>query len=224
MKTNVFVDHGQALVTKVPKVILGESSMVTLSTRSTLGKAGMLQAAEEAGAEVVPFDEGEFVPAETGGDNLRRAAMAKAGPEAVKIVYVCCLKTHRFADFTMSLKMAMGFVRPRDRVWMHARRLREKITDLNLVLAPDLIIEDGRRCLISRGPSLGEVREPNLVLASGDRIAVDVEGLKVIQGYPGHSMKGNPWEQTTVQRAVELELGATSEAEYRIVNGVADRC
>ena len=35
------------------KVVLGESSMISLSTRETLRQAGMLQAAEEAGAEVV---------------------------------------------------------------------------------------------------------------------------------------------------------------------------
>ena len=185
-----------------------------------MGKAGMLQAAKEAGAEVICFDEGEFIPVETGGQNLKRVRMARAGLEAAKIVYVCCLKTHRHADFTMSLKMAMGFVRPRDRVWMHARRLREKLSDLNLVLAPDLIIVDGRRCFITGGPSQGEVREPNLVLASGDRIAIDVEGLRVIQGYPGHSMQGKPWEQVMIRRAVELGIGATSEAEYRVVNGV----
>lgn len=204
------------------KVILGESSMVASSTREVLDKAGMLDAAKASGAEVVCFDEGEFVPVDTGGQRLKRVRLAKAGLEAVKLVYVCCLKTHRYAGFTMSLKMAMGFVRPRDRIWMHAWRLREKLSDLNLVIAPDLIIIDGRRCFITGGPSAGEVREPNLVLASGDRIAIDVEGIKIIQGYPGHSMQGGPWEQVMVQRAVELGVGVASADAYRVVSGVPD--
>jgi uncharacterized protein (DUF362 family) len=78
---------------------------------------------------------------------------------------------------------------------------------------------DGRRCFISDGPSSGELREPNLILASGDRIATDVEALKVIQSYPGHSLKKSPWELTMIRRAVELGLGATSEVEYRIIQG-----
>jgi uncharacterized protein (DUF362 family) len=204
------------------KVILGESSMVTSSTREVLGKAGMLQAAEEVGAEVICFDEHEFVPVETGGQSLKRVRMAKAGLEAAKIVYVCCLKTHRYADFTMSLKLAMGFVRPRDRIWMHARRLREKLSDLNLVIVPDLIVVDGRRCFITGGPSEGTVREPKVVLASGDRIAIDVEGLKIIQGYTGHNLQGGPWDQFMVQRAVELGVGVASEDGYRVVTGMAD--
>ena len=199
------------------KVVVGESSTFMLSTRDALRKTGMLQAAKEAGAEVVIFDEGEWVTVDTGQRYLKKVALAKAGLEAEKIVYVCCLKTHRFADFTMSLKLAMGFVRRRDRRGMHIRRLREKLAELNLAITPDLIIIDGRRCFISGGPASGELREPNLILASGDRIAIDVEGLKVIQSYPGHSLKKGPWELTTVRRAVELGLGATSEAEYRVV-------
>jgi len=199
------------------KVVVGESSTLMLSSRDALRKTGMLQVAKEAGTEVVIFDEGEWVTVDTGGRYLKKIALAKAGLEAEKIVYVCCLKTHRFADFTMSLKLAMGFVRRRDRRGMHIRRLREKLAELNLAIAPDLIIMDGRRCLISGGPAAGELREPNLILASGDRIAIDVEGLKVIQSYPGHSLKKGPWELTTIRRAVELGLGATSEAAYRVV-------
>lgn len=201
------------------QVILGESSMISLSTREVLRQTGMLQAAEEAGAEVVVFDEGEWVTVKTGGRYLKRVALAKAALGAEKIVYVCCLKTHRYADFTLSLKLAMGFVRRRDRVPMHLWRLSEKLAELNLAIVPDLIIMDGRRCFISGGPSSGELREPNLILASGDRIAIDVEGLKVIQSYPGHSLKKGPWELTMIRRAVELGLGATSEAEYRVIRG-----
>lgn len=200
------------------RVVVGESSTIKLSTRDTLRKTGMLQAAKEAGAEVLIFDEREWVPVETGGRYLRKVALAKAGFEAGKIVYVCCVKTHHLAGFTLSLKLAMGFVRRRDRVGMHLWRLSEKLAELNLAIAPDLIIMDARRCFISGGPSSGELREPNLILASGDRIAIDVEALKVIQSYPGHSLKKGPWEMTTIRRAVELGLGVTSEAAYQVVS------
>jgi uncharacterized protein (DUF362 family) len=200
-------------------VVLGESSMFRLSTRDTLDTTGMLQAAEEAGAQVVLFDEGEWAPVETGGRHLRKVALARAGLEASKIVYLPCLKTHRFADFTLSLKLAMGFVRPRDRVRMHVRRLREKLADLNLAIAPDLIIMDGRRCFIKGGPDKGELREPDVILASGDRIAMDVECVRIIQGYSGHSLKREPWDYPIIRLAVELGLGAAGEAEYRVVTG-----
>ncbi len=199
------------------KVILGESSKVGLSTRKTLHQAGMLQAAGRAGAEVVLFDEDKWIATETGGQHLKGVSLARTALDVEKIVYVGCLKTHALADFTLSMKLAMGFVRPRERVAMHLWRLREKLADLNLVVAPDLALIDGRRCFISGGPSSGTVREPNVVLASGDRIAIDVEGLKVIQSYPGHSLKKDPWQLAMIQRAVDLELGATSEAAYKVI-------
>lgn len=204
------------------KVILGESSTFSLSTRDVLRKTGMLEIAKEAGAEVVVFDDEEWVPVETGGCYLNKVALAKAGLAAEKIIYVCCLKTHRFADFTMSLKLAMGFVRRRDRLPMHIRRLRQKLADLNLAIAPDLIIMDGRRCFISGGPSAGELREPGVVLASGDRIAIDVEALRLIQSFPGHSLKQEPWELPMIRRAVDLGLGAGSDGEYRVVSGTTN--
>jgi uncharacterized protein (DUF362 family) len=199
------------------RVIVAESSMLLLSTARILDRAGVLKPAIEAGAEVVDLDKGDWVKVETGGQFLRRVSLARLALDTPKIVYACCLKTHRFADFTMSLKVAMGFVRPAERGPMHLRRLREKLVDLNLAVGPDMVLIDGRRCFIAGGPSQGVVREPNLILASGDRIAVDVEGLKVIQSYPGHSLEADPWHLPMIQQAVQLGLGATNEAAYRVV-------
>lgn len=199
------------------EVVLGESSMFRLSTRETLRQAGMLQAAEEAGARIVAFEDEEWITVRTSGRFLKRVDLARAAVEATKIVYACCLKTHRLADFSMSLKLAMGFVKPWKRLPMHARRLREKLVDLNIAIRPDLVLIDGRRCFISGGPMQGEVREPNLILASGDRIAADVEGIKIIQSFPGHNLMAGAWDLPMIRQAVELNLGVQDETAYRLV-------
>jgi len=33
-------------------------------------------------------------------------------------------------------------------------------------------------------PAKGELREPSLILASGNQVAIDVEGVKILQSYP----------------------------------------
>ncbi len=53
------------------KVVLGESSMLRLSTRKVLMETGMLKKAEEAGAEVVVFDEGRWKEVTTDGTYLK---------------------------------------------------------------------------------------------------------------------------------------------------------
>lgn len=72
----------------------------------------------------------------------------RALKEVEKLVYVCCMKTHKWAKFTFSLKLAVGFMKPSERVLLHIRRLEEKITDLNLKVHPNLIIMDGRNALL----------------------------------------------------------------------------
>lgn len=200
------------------KVILGESSMFSLSTRKVLEDTGMVRKAEEAGAEVAPFDEGKWVKVSTGGKYLRTVSLPERALEAKKLVYVCCMKTHRWAKFTLSLKLAVGFMKPSERMLLHARNLEEKIADLNLVVHPDLVIMDGRKCFINGGPACGELRNPNVVLASGDRIAMDVEAIKVIENFEGANLTADPWSYTQIRRAVELEIGVKSEQDYKTIS------
>jgi len=200
------------------KVILGESSMFSLSTRKVLEDTGMLRKAEEAGAEIVPFDGGKWVKVSTGGKYLRTVSLPERALEAKKLVYVCCMKTHRWAKFTLSLKLAVGFMKPSERMMLHARNLEEKIADLNLVVHPDLIIMDGRKCFISGGPACGELRNPNVVLASADRIAMDVEAIKVIKSFEVSNLEADPWSYTQIHRAVKLEIGVRKEDEYKVVS------
>ena len=199
------------------KVILGESSMLRLSTRKVLRETGMIEKAEEAGAEVVCFDEGRWVEVATGGRYLSKVNLPETALKAKKVVYACCMKTHRWAKFTFSLKLAVGFMKPGERVALHMRNLEEKIADLNLVVHPNLIIIDGRKCFVSGGPAKGELRKPGVVLASGDRIAMDVEALKIIESFEGASLKDDPWSYAQIYRAVELGLGVKNEQDYRVV-------
>lgn len=200
------------------KVVLGESSMLRLSTRKVLEETKMMEKAEEAGAEVVVFDEGKWVKVATRGKYLKEVSLPETALKAEKVVYVCCMKTHRWAKFTLSLKLAVGFMKPSERMRLHMRNLEEKIADLNLVVHPDLIIMDGRKCFISGGPATGELRSPDVVLASGDRVAIDVEALKIIESFEGASLKDDPWSYTQIHRAVELELGVKNEQEYKVID------
>jgi uncharacterized protein (DUF362 family) len=93
-----------------------------------------------------------------------------------------------------------------------------KMIELSLPVGPDLIIMDGRKSFVTGGPDNGEVVEPNVILASGDRIAIDVEGVKILQSYPRDNLiKAPVWEMPLIRRAVELGLGAKNKADYRVV-------
>jgi len=64
----------------------------------------------------------------------------------------------------------------------------------------------------------GELRNPDVVLASRDRIAMDVEALKIIESFEGASLTDDPWSYTQIRRAAELGLGVKNEQEYKVIN------
>jgi len=178
-----------------------------------------LKVAEEAGAQVVIFGRKSWrrvkVP---GGRYLKTVSIAKEALEIEKIVYVPLIKTHHTADFTGSIKLAMGFVNPFfDQIGFHVRHLKEKLAELSLLVQPDLITMDARKVFITRGPATGELRSPNLILASGSQIAIDIEGLKILKSFPGNSLPENIWGLTQIQHAIELGLGPRNENEYQVL-------
>ena len=201
------------------RVVVGESSWQMLKTRKALDNAGTLAALDGTGAEVAFFDEGSYRDVWVGGEYLKRVNLTEQAMGFDKLVYSCCMKTHFRADFSLSLKLAFGFTKKSDRIEFHLRHLKEKLVDLNLVVQPSLILMDGRTCFISGGPFTGEVRRSNLVLASGDRVAMDVEAIKVMAGFEGSSLTEDPWSYTQIQCAKALNLGVKGEAEYAVVTG-----
>jgi len=199
------------------KVIFGESSMQGLTTRKVMEKTGTMEAVKDTGAELVFFDEGRWVQVDFDGEYLKTVSLPQKALQVKKVVYCCCMKTHFRADFSLSLKLAFGFVKGSERLAFHLSHLKEKIVDLNLVVHPSLIIMDGRKCFISGGPFHGEVREPGVILASGDRVAMDVESIKTVGRFEGAKLKENPWSYTQIRRAVQLGLGVKNEQEYTVI-------
>ncbi len=199
------------------KVVVGESSWQMLRTRKALDQTGTLGVLGSTGADIAFFDEGRFVDVEVGGEFLKRVHVSEQAFGFDKLVYSCCMKTHFRADFSMSLKLPFGFTKKSDRIGFHLGHLEEKLVDLNLVVHPNLILMDGRTCFIAGGPFRGEVRNPNLVLASGDRVALDMESIKVVKSFEGNSLTEDSWSYTQIQQAAALGLGVKSETEYSVM-------
>lgn len=191
-------------------VMIGESSTVSLNTRKIMEEKGVLSLQESTKPpRVYIFDEGKWVKKKVPqGKYLKSASLPEILPRADKLILLPCLKTHKQAQFTGSLKLSIGFLKPSERVPMHLRHLQEKIAELNQLIRPDLIIMDARKCFINQGPSHGEVAQPNLILASTDRVALDIEGIKTIQGFKGNSLVSlDPLKLPQIRQAIELGIG-----------------
>lgn len=207
-------DHGAR------RVIVGEGSRhPPTSTRLELWRAGVLQACAREGVEVAVFGEDGWVPVCTAGPRLRWVEVARPLLECDRLVFACCLKTHWLSKFSASLKHAVGCVRPRHRARLHfGGCFEEQIAEIASAVRPDLVVVDGRAVYVRGGPCYGLVRFPGVILAGTDRVALDVEGIRVLQRYPECALRQNPWRYRQIIAAVQLGLGARCDAEYQVVD------
>ncbi len=193
-----------------PKIVmLGDSSTMSLNTRDVMKELKVFDLEKmERPPRIYVFDERKWVKKEIpNGKYLKKVYVTEYLDRADKLILLPCVKTHFLAQFTGSLKLSVGFMKPFQRVRLHLRNIQEKIAELNKIINPDLIIMDARKIFINKGPTKGDLREPNLILASADRIAIDVEGIKIIQSYKGNSLKNiDPWELPQIKKAVELRI------------------
>lgn len=190
-------------------VIIGDSSTLSLNTKRVMEKLKIFDLQEmKKPPRIYNFDERDWVKKEIpNGKYLKSIKVPSFLDKADKLILLPCLKTHMLAQFTGSLKLSVGFMKPYQRTSLHLRHIQEKIAELNKIISPDLIIMDGRKCFINKGPSHGKIKEPNVILASKSRVAIDIEGIKIIQSYRGNSLKNiKPEEIPQIKKAIEFGI------------------
>jgi uncharacterized protein (DUF362 family) len=207
-------DHGAR------RVIVGESSRhPPTSTRFEMARTGVLDACKREGVEVVIFSEGAWVPVRVAGRHFTWLEVARPLRECDRLVYACCLKTHWLAKFTASIKHSVGCVRPRHRARLHfGGHFEERVAEIAAAVSPDLVVMDARAVYVRGGPCYGLARFPGVILAGRDRVALDVEGIRLLQRYPECALTRDPWSYRQIRAAVHLGLGAASCAGYRVID------
>ncbi len=210
-------DHGAR------RVIVGESSRhPPTSTRFEMARTGVFTACAREGAEVAIFPEGEWSAVRSPGRFFGWLEIARPLLECDRLVYACCLKTHWLSKFTGSIKHSVGCARPRHRARLHfGGHFEERIAEIAATVTPDLVLMDARAVYVRGGPCYGLVRRPGVILAGADRVALDVEGVRLLQRYRECALTRDPWSYRQIREAVRLGLGSSSDAGYRVLDARA---
>jgi len=206
-------DHGAG------RVVVGESTRhPPTNAQYEMRRTGVFEACRAVGAEVVVFGEEHWTPARTRGTRFGWVEVARPLLECDKLIFACCLKTHWLTKFSMSLKLVVGAIRPRHRARLHfGGDLQERVAELASVVTPDLVLIDGRAAFVRGGPCYGVVRYPNLLLASGDRIAADIAGIQALQRHRECPLRNAPWSYPQIREAVRLHLGVAGPEQMHLV-------
>jgi uncharacterized protein (DUF362 family) len=146
------------------------------------------------------------------------------------VVQISNLKTHRFGGiFSASLKNSIGLIAKRGQVdgspYNYMEELhssadqRLMIAEVNQIYKPALIIMDATQVFVDGGPDTGRVARPQAILASHDRVAIDVAGTALLRVHGAAGALGRTYvfKQDQIKRAVGLELGVKSAKEIQLL-------
>lgn len=197
------------------KVTVGESSGgIWRPTSKVFNRLHLYELTRSLGVDLIAFEEkpNDWVRIKIDGEFLHSVVMPRSAYEADRLVYLPCLKTHRLARYSGALKLAFGFVHPGERRAFHLSYREEKLAEISLCWQPDLIVMDGRKAFVSGGPQRGQVVEPNVILASGDLVAIDVEAVKILLSYKAHNhLLSDVWQLPQIRMASKHKVGAEKD-------------
>lgn len=194
---------------KPSKIFVGDSSTFSQKTEKVMKKKGVYKLEKKyKNVKIINFDKFDWKRKTIkNAKYLKKVSVTEWLDRVDKIILLPCLKTHFIAAFTGSLKLAVGFMKPVERMGLHLRKVQEKVAELNNLFTPDLVILDARKCFITKGPSSGEVREPGLILSSKSRVDIDIEGVKIIQSFDGNDLRDVlPKELPQIKRSLEIGI------------------
>lgn len=214
------------------EIILAERSGMG-ETREVLESMGVLALAEDKGFKVTVLDEEDidgWIKIEGEGNHwVNGFYISKIFVEADKVVQTCCLKAHRFGGhFTLSLKNSVGLVAKRvpGNLYNYMGELhispyqRRMIAEINNHYDVDLIIMDAMKAFVDNGPEQGTTVEPNLMLASNDRVAIDAVGVAILRHYgtTRDISKGDIFDLAQINRAAALGVGVSSADKIKLIS------
>lgn len=202
------------------------------NTRKVLEETGVLKLSNSIGFNVVILDDEakeKWVKIDGEGNHwLKGFYIHKLFLDTKRVIQTCCLKTHRFGGhFTLSLKNSVGLVAKRlpGGIYNYMAELhmspsqRKMIAEINKQYNVDFVIMDAINAFLNKGPETGKIAEPNLLLASNDRVAIDAVGVAILRNYGVETSiaKGSIFELDQIKRAAELGIGVKSSDEIELI-------
>ena len=204
------------------KITVGDSAgRPWVPTAKVFKGAGLSARMAEAKIPLLDFDQSRYIDVPLGGEYLEVIAYPKDMESFDKIIYLPTMKTHYLAGFSMSLKLTVGLTHLADRSLLHGENnqfVSQRAVEMSIPVKPDLILMDGRISFVSGGPAVGLAVHPGVILASGDPVALDVQGVRLLQNYAAVNHLGmDAWSLPQIKTAVKHGLGIQRDDQLLLV-------
>ncbi len=192
------------------KIFVGDSPNILGSRPEKVNevyeKTGMKDICQQEGVELVKFDNQRW---------RKNFPLTSWLDECDYLVNVPKFKTHQLTLLTGAIKNLFGLIPGTYKIELHknnfnSQNFSDMLVDLFQEASPVLNIIDGILAMEGEGPGTsGKLRNPDLILASGDAVAVDAVLAKI--------MGVEPLEVLTNKEASKRHLGRAELKDITIV-------
>ena len=210
-KNQIAVSTNPSIVEAICKLLkenncrtsVGESSF--MNTEEIFAKSGIGKVAKKYGKQII-FEQDKLVRIH---DNkakiLNSFQISKTLKDADLIINLPKLKTHQLAKYTGAIKNLYGCIPGGMKQKLHKKAQTQKkfarlLIDIYQNIKPEINIMDAVIGMEGKGPSSGEPRKTNYILASKNSVSLDVASAKLM-GY-------NPKKIPAIKEAVKRKLGS----------------
>lgn len=240
-------EHNQA----PERIVVADHSAFLMSTTHVMKKRGLYDVILEEGARPVAWEDTPSTPFSSPQFEYLREPVDVFTDlvDCDHFINVPVLKNHNIplihhqAQYTCCLKAFVGAIPPSNRLFtrrlFHEFHLPEKAVELNLCRPhrmPDgrsgitMNVVDATRIILSGGPHNSIffeemlVEQPQMILASKDRVACDTVALAVLKYFALRRQVRRDytripvWQQRQIQHAARLGLGIANPARIEILS------
>lgn len=167
------------------EVAVGEGSGAESITSECFKEAGYVEVSKSTGAALINFDEAPKVKAPIpDGRVLKDLEAPKPLLEYDALINVPVLKTNICTVITASVKNLLGVASRKYKVKAHLYGLSEALVDIHKAVKPRLNVLDATTCMEGLGPISGDPRRVDMLLASGQAVALDTVAATMIGANP----------------------------------------
>lgn len=156
----------------VGRIYLVESDQVVVNVEDALRKTRLDQVCKKYNIEWVNMSRGEFVHMQSNDRLVLKDVYIPEILTRTEVITLPLMKTHNKSTITGAIKNQWGCLQ----TLRHSFHLvlSQALVDINAIVRPRFAVMDGTIALEGNGPKSGRPKEMNLVLASGDLVALDV--------------------------------------------------
>ena len=168
----------QTIRDHVDRIYLVESDQVVVNVENALRKTGLDKVCRKYDVEWVNMSLGKFVRVQNHDRLVLKDVYIPEILARTEVITLPLMKTHNKSTITGAIKNQWGCLQTL-RHNFHLV-LSQALVDINTIVRPRFAVMDGTIALEGNGPKSGQPRETNLVLASGDLVALDAVAAQVM--------------------------------------------